>query len=536
MKGRSILVAAALLVVAVLAWGGTAWADQTSAQIDPSVLTELDAAGGGSVPVIVYATSGHLADLTAELGATNVDDSLALIGAVSTDVTSDTIDDVAALPYADYVAADTPTFGTDYSASLDVTNATIGLGSIDPPAPVGTGWDGTGVGVAVLDSGSADVPDLDGANGRSRVVAFVDFVNGRRRMYDDGGHGTFVDGVIAGNGASSVPTDQGGKATTQYRGVAPDANIVSLKVLDSHGSGRASNLIAAIAWAISHREQYDIRVMNISVEGDVTCPAAYDPVDRAVDAAWKAGIVVVCAAGNEGAFGEGGVLSPGNDPYAITVGASDTQQTDDPSDDAVCAYSSVGPTQFDEYAKPDLVAPGNHIVSLRAPGSWVDMNFPQTRVAVSSYIPGASPWAQSVYAVMSGTSAAAPVVSGAAALMIQKDPDLTPGQVKLRLMDSAQPVATSDQYAAGAGELDVAAALNDSATTTGYDASAKLGDGSTILPIDVGLQWQKYAWSKYAWSKYAWSKYAWSKYAWSKYAWSKYAWSKYAWSIVIDGE
>ena len=250
---------------------------------------------------------------------------------------------------------------------------------------------------------------------------------------------------------SSLPTDQGGKATTQYRGVAPNANIISLKVLDSHGEGRASAMIAAIAWAINHRQQYNIRVMNISVEGDVTTPAAYDPLDRAVDAAWRAGIVVVCAAGNEGAFGEGGVLSPGNDPYAITVGASDSQQTADTSDDTVCTYSSVGPTLFDEYAKPDLVAPGNHIISLRAPGSWIDDTYPQTRVAVSTYQPGASNRATPSYAVMSGTSAAAPVVAGAAALMIQNDATLTPGEVKLRLMDSAHQLAGAAPDSEGAG-------------------------------------------------------------------------------------
>jgi serine protease AprX len=534
MKARFVVMAAVLLLAVVLAWGGTAWAEQSAAPVDPSVLTELDAAGGGTVPVIVYASPGHLADLTAEINPATMDDSLTLIGAVSASVTSSSLAALEALPYVDYIAADVPTFGTDYSDSLDVTNATIGLGAITPPTQ--GGLDGTGVGVAVLDSGSADVPDLDGANGQSRVVAFVDFVNRRRHMYDDGGHGTFVDGIIAGDGAMSLPTDQGGKATTQYRGVAPDANIISLKVLDRQGQGRASSLIAAIGWAIAHRPQYNIRVMNISVEGDVTCPAAYDPLDRAVDAAWQAGIVVVCAAGNEGAFGEGGILSPGNDPYAITVGASDTQQTADPSDDAVCSYSSIGPTLYDEYAKPDLVAPGNHIVSLRAPGSWVDTNSPQTRVAVSSYTPGAPAWWPAAYAVMSGTSASAPVVSGAAALLVEQNPGLTPGDVKLRLMDSADPLAGASSYAEGAGELNVAAALNDTATTDGYDLSAKLGNGSTILPPDVLLQWQKYAWSKYAWSKYAWSKYAWSKYAWSKYAWSKYAWSKYAWSVVINGE
>ena len=529
MKARFLVMVAALLLAVSLAYGGTAWADQGSTPVDPSVLTELDAAGGGSVPVIVYATPGHLADLTAELGSATVDDSLTLIGAVSADVTADTVDDVAALPYVDYIAADVPTFGTDYTSSLDVTNASIGLGQITPPT-LG-GFDGTGVGVAVLDSGSADVPDLDGAHGQSRVVAFVDFVNHRRHMYDDGGHGTFVDGLIAGNGASSLPVDQHGKAATQYRGVAPDANIVSLKVLDSHGQGRASSLIAAIGWAIAHRQQYDIRVMNISVEGDVTAPAAYDPLDRAVDAAWRAGIVVVCAAGNEGAFGQGGILSPGNDPYAITVGASDTQQTPGTSDDTVCSYSSIGPTLYDEYAKPDLVAPGNHLVSLRAPFSWVDVTYPQTRVAVSTYVPGAPAWLPASYAVMSGTSASAPVVAGAAALMVQKDPDLTPGQIKLRLMDSARPLAGASSYAEGAGELDVAAALDDPATTTGYDLSAKLGNGNTILPPDVLLQWQRYGWSRYGWSRYGWS-----RYGWSRYGWSRYGWSRYGWSVVIDGQ
>ena len=559
MKARFFVMAAVVLLAVFLALGGTAWADQGAAPVDQSVLTELDAANGATVPVIVYASPGHLDELTAEIDPATMDDSLALIGAVSADVTSSSLETLEALPYVDYIAADVPTFGTDYSDSLDVTNAAIGLGNVVSPQLGGP--DGHGVGVAVLDSGSADVADLDGADGRSRVVAWVDFVNNRRHMYDDGGHGTYVDGLIAGNGALSLPLDQGGKATVQYRGVAPAADIVSLKVLDSHGQGRASSLIAAIAWSICHRHQYDIRVMNISVEGDVTSPAAYDPLDRAVDAAWKAGIVVVCAAGNEGDFGQGGILSPGNDPYAITVGAADTQQTAATSDDQVCDYSSVGPTLYDEFAKPDLVAPGNHLVSLRAPGSWIDATYPQTQVAVSTYIPGAPSWLPAHYAVMSGTSASAPVVAGAAALMIQQDPTLSPGDVKLRLMDSAEPLSGASDYAQGAGELNVAAALADNAQSDGYDPSAKLGTGSTVLPPDVLLQWQKYAWSKYAWSKYAWSKdawskyawskyawskyawskyawskYAWSKYAWSKYAWSKYAWSKYAWSVVIDGQ
>jgi len=538
MKARHLAMAAVLLLVALLAWSGTALADQT-APVDPSVLTELDAANGAAVPVIVYAP-GHVDDVAADLPIPTASTPLDLIGAVATTVDGQEVADLASQPYVQGIAADVPIFSTDYVDTLDVTNTAIGLGALT--SPFDGGLDGSGVTVAVVDSGSdADNPDLADASGNSRVIGWVDFVKGKRRPYDDGGHGTFVDGLIAGNGSASVPVDQGGRATQQFRGVAPGVDIVSLKVLDRYGEGNSSALIAAIGWAIRHKAQYDIRVLNISVEGDVTCATVRDPMALAVEAAWKAGIVVVCAAGNDGDFGPGSILSPGNDPYVITVGALDTGQTADRTDDTVAHYSSIGPTMFDEFAKPDLVAPGNKLVSLRARGSYIDRTYPQNRVAVSSYEPGVAPCAQPDYFIMSGTSASAPVVSGAVALMLERYPRLTPDDVKARLMASADRVAAAKPLAEGAGTLDVPGALASRAHSDGYALSADLGDGDTILPPDVELQWQKYAWSKYAWSKYAWSKYAWSKYAWSKYAWSKYAWSKYAWSkyawsVVIDGQ
>ena len=533
MKARNLVMAAALLLVVVLAWSGTALADQ-AAPIDPSIVTELDASDGTPVPVIVYAP-GHLADVAAGLPIPTDSTPLDLIGAVATTVDGDGLADLASAPYVQAIAADVPIFGTGYADSLDVTNAAIGLGAL--PAPSAGKLDGSGVTVAVVDSGSdADDPDLADASGDSRVIGWADFVKGKRRPYDDGGHGTFVDGLIAGNGAASVPVDQGGRATQQFRGVAPGAAIVSLKVLDRYGQGNSSALIAAIGWTIRHRAEYHIRVLNISVEGSVTGATVQDPMALAVEAAWKAGIVVVCAAGNDGDFGPGSILSPGNDPYVVTVGALDTVQTVTRVDDAVTHYSSVGPTMFDEFAKPDLVAPGNRLVSLRVRGSYIDRTYPQNRVPVSSYVPGTRGSAPEDYFTMSGTSAAAPVVSGAVALMLQRDPRLTPDDVKARLIASAHPVTGAKPLAEGAGALDVPGALASTAHADGYALSADLGDGHTILPPDVELQWQKYAWSKYAWSKYAWSKYAWSKYAWSKYAWSKYAWSKYAWSVVIDGQ
>ena len=178
MRARPLVTASVVLLAVFLLSGGTAWADTgATAPVDPSILTELDAAGGGSVPVIVYATPGHLADLVAQADAGTVDDTLALVGAISADVTPGSLDELAALPCVDYIAADVPVFGTGYADTLDATNAAIGLGGVAPPDAGGP--TGKGVSVAVLDSGSADVPDLDGANGRSRVVGWVNFVRCR---------------------------------------------------------------------------------------------------------------------------------------------------------------------------------------------------------------------------------------------------------------------------------------------------------------------------------------------------------------------
>jgi len=534
MRTKTQAAVAVLLLVLLAVPAATARADTPAATVDPSILTELEAVGPhGSVPVIVYAP-GHTGDVTAALPAVKETVDLEVIDAVATTVDADQLDTLAALPAVTAIVADVPLFATGAVETMDATNLTIGLGALTPPSAGGP--TGAGVTVAVVDSGTSDHVDLLDDEDGPRVLAWVDFVKGKKHPYDDGGHGTFVNGLIAGDGDASLPLDQGGRSVQQFRGVAPGAGIVSLKVLDSHGQGRASTLVAAIGWTVRHRAEYDIRVMNVSVEGPVTGPAATDPMALAVEAAWKAGIVVVCAAGNEGEFGPGGVLSPGNDPYVITVGALDTRQTGDRGDDIMAYYSSVGPSLFDEFAKPDLVAPGNRLVSLRARASWIDRTFPQNRVAVSSYIPGARPGEQEQYFVMSGTSASAPVVTGVVALMLERDPTLTPDDVKVRLMESADRLAGVPAGVQGAGLVDTPGALASGAHSDGYALSADLGDGHTVLPPDVELQWQKYAWSKYAWSKYAWSKYAWSKYAWSKYAWSKYAWSKYAWSVVIDGQ
>ncbi len=545
MSTRILVLALALLCLLALPAVALADDDLQGAKIDPSVQLVVDATGGDeAVPVLVYAR-GDGDDVRDRLPAGVETTSLPVIGALAAYQTPDEIETLAGEPFVQAILADNPVYGFDYRSSMDITNLAIGLA--DVPSPADGGPTGDGVTVAILDSGVSAEQDL----GADRIVGWKDFVKGKRQPYDDAGHGTFVAGLIAGDGSASLPLEDGGVATMQYRGVAPQADVVGIKVLDQYGQGRASTVIAGIAWAMAHKDDYGIRVLNLSVGGDPVGPAGQDPVAMAVEAAWADGIVVVCAAGNEGDFGLGGVLSPGNDPYVITVGATDTHQTPEVRDDSVAAYSPRGPTLYDEIAKPDLVAPGNRVVSLREKGSFIDRSFPENRIPVDEYAPGAVASQKPAYLMLSGTSTSAPIVAGAVALMLQQDPSLTPDDVKLRLMRSADPVRGAGEFEQGAGLLDVDGALADPSHADGAALSADLGDGTTILGPDAVERWTKYAWTKYAWTKYkwtkykwtkyawtkyAWTKYAWTKYAWTKYAWTKYAWTKYAWTTLIEGQ
>jgi serine protease AprX len=529
----------ALVVVTFLLAIAPASAAAASDTVNPGVRVALEAAGPGeAVPVLVVAP-GRLGKVASQLPAGVEATQLPLVGAVAVWLTQDQIEALAGEAFVSAIIADNPVYGIG-AASMDVTNLTIGLGEL--AAPQDGGPSGEGVTVAILDSGVGVNPDL----GAERIVGWIDLVKGKRHPYDDAGHGTFVAGLIAGDGTASLPVEDGGLATTQFRGVAPAADIVAVKVLDRFGQGRASTVIAGIEWAVAHKDDFGIRVLNISIGGNPSGPVAEDPMAMAVEAAWNAGLVVVCAAGNEGEFGLGGVLSPGNDPAVLTVGASDTLQTADPADDVVCAYSSMGPTLYDEIAKPDLVAPGNRLISLRERASFIDRTYPENVIPVAEYMPGAPANLKSNYVKLSGTSTAAPVVAGAAALMIAEDPSLTPDDVKVRLMRSADPLPGAAPHQQGAGTLDVDGALAETALADGPALSADLGDGTTILSDDTYVEWTKFAWTKFAWTKFAWTKFAWTKFAWTKFAWTKFAWTKFAWTkfawtkfawtVLIEGQ
>src|ERR1700730_1928235 len=300
-------------------------------------------------------------------------------------------------------------------------------------------YTGAGIGVALIDSGVSNHPDLyTGILPISRVVYQQSFVPGNSSPSDQYGHGTHIAGLIAGAGLTST----GPLFTKTFKGIAPGAKIVNLRVLDQNGASTDSVVIAAINQAIALKSTYNIRVINLSLGRAVYETYKLDPLCLAVEKAWKSGIAVVVAAGNNGRYqatdGYATVTSPGNDPYVITVGAMKTMGTPTRVDDLIASYSSKGPTVIDRIVKPDLVAPGNLLVSLEAPGSTLYNQTPANRVPYSYYVNGGSSASSSNYFTLSGTSMATGVVSGVVADLLQKRPRLVPDQVKARLMKTAR--------------------------------------------------------------------------------------------------
>src|SRR5215831_11158756 len=369
----------------------------------------------------------------------------------------------------------------EVTATLDYANPTTGA---DYALPYG--WDGTGVGIAVIDSGILGQSDLlstySSASNVSRIVYSQSFIPKVTSTADQYGHGTHVAGIIAGNGTAS----RGSNYFKTFRGMAPNANIINLRVLDSTGSGTDTSVINGINAAIQLKNKYNIRVINLSLGRPVYESYTTDPLCRAVEKAWQAGIVVVVAAGNDGrntlTNGYATITSPANDPLVISVGAMKTMMTGSPADDLIASYSSKGPTLLDHVVKPDLVAPGNQVISMLASKSLIASNSGATNKILYSYYQNTTNKSYSAdYYRLSGTSMAAPMVSGAVAAMLTKDWSLTPETIKARLMktatktfpqystaiDPATRISYTSQYdmfTVGAGYLNIWGALNSTDT------------------------------------------------------------------------
>ena len=364
-----------------------------------------------------------------------------LEGSVALEVSRAEFDSMSNDAALGHISADT-TVAADMALTNTVTGAsamwqgTSGLLGLLATS----GFNGTGIGVAVVDSGIAPHTALD-----SRVVARVNLVSWEGASNGDlYGHGTHVAGIIGGN------TSAAKYVTTAFAGgSAPGVKLIDVRVLGATGVGYTSDVIAGIDWTVANRTKYGIRVINLSLGHAVSEPAAFDPLCQAVARAVQAGVVVVASAGNYGvtSTGEpvlGGISSPGNSPYAITVGAIDTVGTTTRSDDTVALYSSKGPTRYDLAVKPDVVAPGSKLVSLEASGSYLSKKYPQWHIAGSG---------KNAYFRLTGTSMASAVVSGGVALLLDANPYMTPGQVKVALQMGATFMPKAGLVASGAGSV-----------------------------------------------------------------------------------
>jgi serine protease AprX len=524
-RGRRLGAAGAALVATLAG---------TSAAAAPAASASSAASAGATENVIVTST-GLLSAVTAVLGLNGVIvTTFHLINGVEATISP------ALVPVLDAL----PGISVTPDAQVSVQSATgTGTESTGPHTPsdvfrqetgadqlAAAGDTGQGVTVAVLDTGIDNLPDFAG-----RLIGGVDLTGAGNPYQDSYGHGTFVAGLIAGNGASSAG---------QYEGEAPGARLVSVRVAGANGTTHLSTLISGLQWAVDHRAQYGIKVLNLSLGFQSDQSTATNALDQAAEATWRSGIAVVTSAGNSGPF-DGTILSPGDDPMVITVGALDDMATADPGDDEMNNFSSVGPTTADGWAKPDLVTSGRSVVSLAAPGSTIDTSYPSGQLGTANF-------------VGSGTSFSAAITSGAAALVLAGNPGLTANQLKGRLLGTTSLGPLGNPFVDGHGALDADAAATAGAISFNQSTAGLLPTLlSLLLPLTPssrlsswnpglwsglslsppagsnprnGLSWDGGDWDGGAWTGRAWNNGWWTGALWNAAAWTGRAWNNGAWA------
>jgi serine protease AprX len=513
----------------------------------------------GLTSVIIRGDAGMLDRLehsTVLAGGTVVRE-LKIINGFSADVPTARLADLRALPGVASVVGNAPlNFHSDYNPASDPYSMGNTATAVGASAAWTAGLTGAGVDVALLDSG---VTPVQGLAGSGKVVngpdISVDSQNSSTRYLDGFGHGTFMAGLIGGKDPGADPTKPG----SSYLGMAPDARIVNVKVGSSSGAVDVSQVIAGIDWVVQHRHEngLNIRVLNLSIGTNSSQSYQLDPLAYAAEVAWRSGIVVVAAAGNDGAT-YGHLDDPASDPFVIAVGAAGSSGGSSLNNVILAAFSSLG----DGTRNPDLIAPGVHLQGLRVPGSYIDQKFSSAAFG-DRFFRG------------SGTSEAAALISGSIALLLQKRPDLNPGQVKAILAQSADALPGVSVQAQGAGLLDLGAGLSDSLSVpVGWQSfPPSAGNGSLEkargnnhvvvngVPVtgeaDVfghgfsaadhasqsaagqgwgsdgswnGTTWSGTTWTGTTWSGTTWTGTTWSGTTWSGTTWSGTTWSGTTWS------
>lgn len=345
------------------------------------------------------------------------------------------------------------------------------------------GINGQGIGVVVIDSGIS--PDKDFTN----LARIPSFNSDSKTVNDIYGHGTHVAGIIAGNGIDSDGF---------YTGIAPGVTLISLKISNESGQAYESDTVKALQWVLNNKAAFNIRVVNLSINASVEGSYHTSPLDAACEILWFNGIVVVASAGNLSSDGAYNPVraAPANDPFIITVGASDEQATTSVMDDQVASYSAYG-TSLDGVAKPEIIAPGTSIFSVLSKKSAWNSLYPDRVTYKGEYFR------------LSGTSMAAPMVAGAVALLLQAEPGLTPDQVKYRLMNAGTTV--KDARGRAYRYLDIykaATTLTTQNANTGLPVSQLLTTGTS--PVNASVNWNSVNWNSVNWNSVNWNSVNWN--------------------------
>ena len=515
---------------------GISWDDRKRRVVSAMAAATAVVLSAGALATTAHASDAHLVSVIVraqpgEIGAASqdvtafgghVDQQISLINALVADVPTDAVAGLAATPA---VAQVTPNgsvqlLGSSYSgtsSSYDPTTDVNSMYNIEAMDGAHAYWDagytGQGVGVALIDSG---VTPVNGLQTPGKVVNGPDYSSTSAfrslRNLDEFGHGTHMAGIIAGldNGVSSVSSSD----TSDFMGMAPNSQIVNVKVAGATGQTTVAQVLVAISWVVQHQNSngMNIGVLNLSYGTDSNNSYELDPLAYAAEQAWLHGIVVVVAAGNEGNDSDG-LEDPAIDPYVIAVGASDTEDTTNVANHQPASFTSEG----DGSRNPDLAAPGTHIVSLRDPGSFIDDTF------------GAAATVDGRFFLGSGTSQAAAIVSGAAALLLSQRPSLTPDQVKALLVGNTNSMQGPDSLI-GSGELDLADVLTAPTPNAVQTFATSNGGNSHGWWWPAGASWSGASWSGASWSGASWSGASWSGASWSGASWSGASWSGSSWS------
>jgi serine protease AprX len=550
-RGRiksTLVVLLALLLVVGTTPAQRAAADDNVLQnkVDPSLLARVRSDPNGRYAVIVRGSAGAVTSAPSESEEDRAEsevrgagaalgDGLGIVGGTSAILTGSQVITLAGHDRIARIAADSVfpvTWNGDEAASSVISAGVIATNA--PEAWSEFGLSGRGVGVAVLDSGVAANPDL-----ANRVVASVDVVAGTGLtsavpLGDAGGHGTHLAGIIAGDGTASHGL---------YPGIAPRASIVSVRVIDAQGTTSLSRVLAGMQWILNNRAAYNIRVLNISFGAPAQSGYQGDLLAAAAETLNFAGVLVIVAAGNGGGLA-GTIISPATDPYVLTVGAIDDHGSNNRSDYTVPSWSSRGPTPFDGLAKPDVVAPGSQVVSLRVPGSTLDTLLPGHRVIADGDLVAR-------HFRLSGSSVAAAIAVGTAALVIERYPAITTAQLRYQLKVTAHRLSGYTVYDQGAGLIDAADAADRVPTavpstnlpvSNGFAQLAKVRlQGQPFTWIDPsfnggvdskGQRWADVNWTNIAWDGITWQNLNWEAFSWQGITWQGVTWQGITWQGV----